>query len=207
MNQKAEEAAVDGKNKIPVSETNGPTKLEKPISITTSTPIEIKESIIPAEILPISTIPVAPPIVNKTLPQRTGDYDIPIFTEEFLDNNKAVDSELRMLRKSNTDYEQQNSVLEKHVENMTNGVKKLQDEKTALRSSNDVLQVYIDRLREKLSGALSTLAIPSEPGATIENIHKYMNDLQQMANSNSHGPASLNKAKDIIRKLNLHIQL
>lgn len=156
----------------------------------------------------ISTIPVPPPIVNKILPQRTGEYDIPIFTEEFLENNKSVDSELRMLRKSNTDYEQQNAVLEKHVENMTNGVKKLQDDKIALRSSNDVLQVYIDRMREKLSGALSTLAIPSESqGASVENINKYMADLQHMANSNSHGPASLNKAKDIIRKLNLHIQL
>lgn len=113
-----------------------------------------------------------------------------------------------MLRKSNTDYEQQNSVLEKHVENMTNGIRKLQDERTALTNSNDVLQMYLDRLREKLSGALSTLAIPSEPQcATVKNIDKYMADLQQMANSNSHGPASLNKAKDIIRKLNLHIQL
>lgn len=190
-----------------MTETNGPAKLEKPISITTSTPITIKEPIVAEEIPTIGRVPTPPPIVNKTLPQRTGEYDIPIFTEEFLDNNKAVDSELRMLRKSNTDYEQQNSVLEKHVENMTNGVKKLQDEKTALRSSNDVLQVYIDRLREKLAGALSTLAIPSEPGATVANISKYMSDLQQMANSNSHGPASLNKAKDIIRKLNLQIQV
>lgn len=34
-----------------------------------------------------------------------------------------------------------------------------------------------------------------------------MSDLQQMATSNSHGPASLNKAKDILRKLDLQIQL
>lgn len=141
-------------------------------------------------------------------PQRTGDYDIPIFTEEFLEHNKTVDTELRLLRKSNTDYEQQNSVLEKHVENMTIGISKLQDESATLKDNNAVLLSYITKLRKKLATALSGLSIPTEPnGANIDNIDKYMKDLHQMATSNSHGPASLNKAKDIIRKLDLQIQL
>lgn len=140
--------------------------------------------------------------------QKTGDYDIPIFTEEFLDHNKTIDSELRLLRKSNTDYEQQNSVLEKHVENMTNGINKLQEETKALKENNGMLQNYITKLKTKLATALATLALPTEPnGANIENISKYMTDLHEMATSNSHGPASLNKAKDIIRKLDLQIQL
>lgn len=153
------------------------------------------------------TIPqeVSPSLDKK--PIRTGDYDIPIFTEEFLEHNKAVDLELRMLRKSNTDYEQQNSVLEKHVENMTNGIKKLEEESTILKENNDILLLYTTKLRKKLTGALCGLSIPTEPnGATLENIDKYMSDLHQMATSNSHGPASLNKAKDIIRKLDLQIQ-
>lgn len=111
-----------------------------------------------------------------------------------------------MLRNSKTDYEQENSDLEEHVEVITNIVKNLQGETAAWKSSNDAMQVYIDGLREQLSGALSTLAIPSEPGgATVENITKYMSDLQQMANSNSHAP-TLKKAKNIIRKLDLDIQ-
>ena len=50
------------------------------------------------------------PYVNGKVEQkvaRQGDYDIPIFTEDFLDHNKIIDSELRTLRKSNIDYEQQ----------------------------------------------------------------------------------------------------
>lgn len=43
-----------------------------------------------------------------------GNFDIPIFTEEFLDHNKTRDAELRQLRKINTDYEQQNAILSKH---------------------------------------------------------------------------------------------
>lgn len=150
--------------------------------------------------------PPQPPPSKPCAPPRTGDYDIPIFTEEFLDHNKTVDSELRLLRKSNTDYEQQNSVLEKHVENMTNGVQKVQDETSALQQQNAAMQTYLVKLRRKLATALSALSIPTEPtGASIENIDKYMRDLHSMSTSNSHGPASLNKAKDIVRKLDLHI--
>lgn len=138
---------------------------------------------------------------------RIGDYDIPIFTEEFLEHNKAVDTELRLLRKSNTDYEQQNSVLEKHVENIRNGISKLENETCALQENNQLLQTYLAKLRKKLTTAFAGLSIPgeSEP-CNLQNVDKYMNALHQMA-ANAHGPASLNKAKDIVRKLDLQIQL
>lgn len=160
------------------------------------------------------------------LPQ-SGDYDVPIFTDEFLEHNKIMDTRLRSLRKSNTDYEQQNSILEKHVENMNTGIDKLTNELNDLKSNHNVLHFYLTNLKKKLANALSGLAIPStnyfnwshvrllnglfiflgEPnGANFENIDKYMADLLRMATSNSHGPASLNKAKDIIRKLDLQIQ-
>lgn len=36
-----------------------------------------------------------------------GETDIPIFTEQFLQHNKVRESELKQLRKANSDYEQQ----------------------------------------------------------------------------------------------------
>lgn len=36
-----------------------------------------------------------------------GETDIPIFTDQFLHHNKQRESELRQLRKANSDYEQQ----------------------------------------------------------------------------------------------------
>lgn len=143
---------------------------------------------------------------NELLKKRTGDYDIPIFTDDFLEHNKALDSELRTLRKSQTDYEQQNSILEKHVDNMRNGVDKLTRETDSVKETNKILSNYLQKLRQKLVDCLSGLSIPSHPGATLENVDQYMSDLQNMVTSNSHGPASLNKAKDIIRKADLHIQ-
>lgn len=134
---------------------------------------------------------------------RVGDYDFPVFTEDFLEHNKVVDSELRMLRKSNIDYEQQNSVLEKHVENMDNGIQKLENETQSLKTRNAVLQSYLQKLKSVLAGALAGLPIgPAKQGATVDNIDKYMSELHQMAKSSTHGHA-LNKAKDIIRKLDL----
>lgn len=145
-------------------------------------------------------------IVSKK-DRPTGNYDIPIFTEEFLEHNKIVDFELRLLRKSNTEFEQQNSVLEKHVENMINGVDKLKGESTALERRNEALQNYVDSLRAKLVAAFGALPIPSQTeGATLANVDAYMNDLLQMTTSNSHGPASLNKARDILRKLDVQAQ-
>ncbi|XP_050059051.1 high mobility group protein 20A-like isoform X2 [Aphis gossypii] len=47
-------------------------------------------------------------------------YDIPIYTEEFLNFNKARESELRYLRKTVTDQEQEVAVLDKHIGNMNN---------------------------------------------------------------------------------------
>ncbi|XP_055911247.1 high mobility group protein 20A [Eupeodes corollae] len=150
--------------------------------------------------------------LNRRYGQTSGGlYDnggIPIFTEEFLEHNKCVDMELRTLRKSHVDFEQQNAVLEKHVENMKFGVEKMVNENDELEEKNRLLEMYLDKLKLKLTQALSGLSIPTEPhGATLENIDKYMSDLYKMATTNTHGPASLNKAKDIIRKLDLTIQL
>lgn len=156
-----------------------------------------------------TTVPDANPlqfsnVEPKKEPFPSGNYDIPIFTEEFLEHNKIVDFELRLLRKSNTDYEQQNSVLEKHVENMAIGVDKLKEETHAIQMRNEALQEYIETLRNKLVAAFSAQPIPTHSsGATLANIAGYMQDLQQMTTSNTHGPASLNKAKDILRKLDV----
>ncbi|XP_055380442.1 high mobility group protein 20A [Condylostylus longicornis] len=146
---------------------------------------------------------------NKNNENRLQSYYpdgcIPIFTDEFLDHNKTIDLELRALRKSNIDYEQQNSVLEKHIENMKTGVEKIENENKELAEKNRLMQKYLDKLRAKLAQAFSGLPLPGEPnGATLDNIDKYMTDLQGMVSSNSHG---VNKARDIVRKLDLHISL
>lgn len=153
---------------------------------------------------PSSAFPLPPSPPTALALNQAGD--IPIFTDQFLEHNRRVESELRQLRKSNTDYEQQNSVLEKHVESITNGISKLNKETEEIKKRNDMVEQYLQQLRSRLASALSGLSIPSKPGgANIDNIDAFMDDLVMMAANSIHGPASLNKAKDIIRKLDLNI--
>lgn len=144
------------------------------------------------------------PIIAST---HFAPGEIPIFTNEFLEHNKIYDMELKTLRKSKIDLQQQNAALEKYVENMRSGLEKLVSENKILHEKNHLLEVYLDKLQRKLSQALHALPLPSQPsGANIDNINNYMMDLYKMSTTNKHGPAVLNKAKDIIRKLDLQIQ-
>lgn len=187
--------------------SNKNAKLSDAVALTTSsngapnTAAIIKNKIVKSS--SIITPPPSPPYADLTIP-TSGE--IPIFTDQFLEHNRQIDAELKKLRKLNTDYEHQNSVLEKHVENMQNGIGKLTNETNELVEENKRLQRYLDVIRQKLATALCDLALPSEPhGAHLQNIDKYMNDLNEMAKTNSHGPASLNKAKDILRKIDFNI--
>merc|ERR1712133_181897 len=79
-------------------------------------------------------------------PQRenSNSFDIPIFTEEFLDHNKARELELKQLRKQTGEFEEQNAVLGKHIESMKSAITKLEVEtfsrdKTTLLSSINLI--------------------------------------------------------------------
>lgn len=91
-----------------------------------------------------------------------SNYDIPIFTEEFLEHNKTRDAELRQLRKSNTDYEQQNAILAKHIENIKAAIQKLENEIVVQRKNNKALQDHLDHLRTTLTNGFSTLKLPGK---------------------------------------------
>jgi len=131
-----------------------------------------------------------------------ANRELPIFTDIFLEHNKSIESELKTLRKNNIDMEQQNSVLEKCIENMQNGVRKVEEEVAGVKQKNLQLEVYLTKLRCLLASGLHSLSLPGNKGAaTVENIDKYMFELV----SESTTPAIVNKARDIIRKMDLKI--
>ncbi|KAL7980371.1 hypothetical protein Chor_014700 [Crotalus horridus] len=85
-------------------------------------------------------------------------FDIPIFTEEFLNHSKAREAELRQLRKSNMEFEERNAALQKHVESMRTAVEKLE----------------VDVIHERRSGETPTL----------DTIDSYMNQLHNLILAN-----------------------
>lgn len=99
-------------------------------------------------------------VTNSEKETDFGNFDIPIFTEEFLDHNKTREAELRQLRKSNIDYEQQNSILQKHIENMKTAIDKLETETLQQRNNNTALQQHLEHLRKTLTNSFSNIRLP-----------------------------------------------
>ncbi|RZC39181.1 high mobility group protein 20A [Asbolus verrucosus] len=144
------------------------------------------------------------PVVNKEIQDMDfGNFDIPIFTEEFLDHNKMRDSELRQLRKSNTDYEQQNAILQKHIENMKDAIAKLESEIVQQEKNNASLQKHLDHLRGTLTSGFSGVKLPGiKEVATQQNIDSYMTNLHSILLENSsHDANLLQTVRNIVGRL------
>lgn len=108
-------------------------------------------------------------------------FEIPIFTEEFLDHNKGCEAELRQLRKSNTEYEEQNAILSKHVDTMRAAVEKLDTETAQQRHNNRALQQHLASLRAALARSFAAVPLPgTNETATLENIDNYMAKLHSI---------------------------
>lgn len=112
-----------------------------------------------------------------------SEHDIPIYTEEFLSFNKgqytlysitisiflkliklftARESELRKLRTIVIDQKQETSVLEKHIENMKNGILKVTADSQQLDLENMKYEEYLNNLRSKFSDALAGVSVPGQ---------------------------------------------
>lgn len=113
-------------------------------------------------------------------------FDIPIFTEEFLDHNKACEAELRQLRKATSDYEAQNAVLQRHVDSLYAAVNRLESETNQQRTTNQALQRHLDSLRAQLAGCFATIPLPgTHEGATLQNIDNYVERLESLLSSSA----------------------
>lgn len=134
-----------------------------------------------------------------------GTFDIPIFTEEFLDYNKSREGELRQFRRQATELEEQNAILSKHIENMKQAIDKLEIDAVQQRSSNLALQQHLDSLRSTLVTHFAAIPVPgSNELPAIETVDSYLAKLHNMIVENPHEHQSLIiTVKDIVNRLNL----
>ncbi|XP_011301487.1 high mobility group protein 20A [Fopius arisanus] len=145
--------------------------------------------------------PVEPPVTEKDT--DFSGFDIPIFTEEFLDHNKACESELRQLRKATSDYEAQNAVLQRHVDSLHAAVNRLESETNQQRTTNQSLQRHLDALRGQLAGCFATVPLPgTNEGATPQNIDNYVEKLETLLNGNAE-PSLRNALRSAVSRLEL----
>lgn len=145
---------------------------------------------------PPSSVPPATPA-----PRPLQPGEIPIYTNEFIEHNRSTENELRTLRKAKTDLEQQNAVLEQHVDNTKAGYAKVMGEVTELMEENQRLETYLRALRQKLVAALGGISMPPlEPsGPSVGNIDKYIRHLAGLVTQPSN--VTLIKAREALRKV------
>lgn len=74
----------------------------------------------------------------------------------------AREIELRHLRKTVIDQEQEVSVLDKHIENMNNGIIKLEANTKLLEYEYTKCEQYLDKLRPKLLDVFSNITLPGK---------------------------------------------
>ena len=103
------------------------------------------------------------------------NFNDPIFTEAFLDYNKSKENELHQLNRTNSEYEQHNSVLEGHIDNLKNAIIKLESETHIQAMKNKSLESKLLYFRELLFRAFSHIALPStNEKPSVETIDDFM---------------------------------
>uniref|UniRef100_A0A3P8UPT6 High mobility group 20B n=1 Tax=Cynoglossus semilaevis TaxID=244447 RepID=A0A3P8UPT6_CYNSE len=118
---------------------------------------------------------------GSSLPKITdvpSRFDIPIFTEEFLDQNKAREAELRRLRKANIEFEEQNAVLQRHIKDMYNAKERLEAELGKDEKRTQALQQHLLAIKHTLVNSLSSIPLPGTgETASLGNLDSYLGRL------------------------------
>ncbi|XP_047231051.1 SWI/SNF-related matrix-associated actin-dependent regulator of chromatin subfamily E member 1-related isoform X2 [Girardinichthys multiradiatus] len=116
------------------------------------------------------------------LPSR---FDIPIFTEEFLDQNKAREAELRRLRKANIEFEEQNAVLQRHINDMNNAKERLEAELGQDEKRTQALHQHLLAIKHTLVSSLSSVPLPGTGEmASLGNLDSYLSRLSGVLEGN-----------------------
>lgn len=99
-----------------------------------------------------------------------------------------MESELRKLRHANSDLEEENALLSRHVEGMKATVDKLNSEIAEQQSRNIVLKDHLKVLREVLVDAFHNSPLPgTDETPTSETVDSYLGKLQVLLGSNPRG--------------------
>merc|ERR1712126_19543 len=150
------------------------------------------------------TVQEPPPHLAVTSSNCTS-FDIPIFTEEFLDHNKARELELRQPRKQTSEFEEQNAVLGKHIDSMKSAISKLEVETVQQRQSNAAFQQQLDMIRQMVLSAFRGVQLPGniEPvtPTTVDQFVAKLHSLTEGGTPTVGQQALLSTVKDIVARM------
>lgn len=137
--------------------------------------------------------------------QQFGGTDVPLFTKEFLEFNKCQEAELRQLRKQVAEMEEQNAVLQKHVENMQSAIAKLEGETAQQKDNSAALKVHLERIRAAVVAGFAGVKLPGRDAPVTEaNADQFMQSLHGMVvqGCGVGNAEMLAKVKEVVGKIN-----
>ena len=94
--------------------------------------------------------------------KRLDVFEIPIFTEEFIEHNRNRQSDYIQIRKTINDYEEQNLILSQYIENIQNSIENIKNEIGYQQAENAYLNQTVDAIDVKLRNALAQSQQPGE---------------------------------------------
>jgi len=141
---------------------------------------------------------------DATKEAQSNPDEIPIFTEEFLEHNRCREGELRHLRKLNTEYEEQNAILSKHVESLRAACEKFESESALNRMNTKTLEDHITSLGALIMTKMGNIAIPgSGETPTPATIESYLTKLHQsVSKGNKENEALAEKVQSLVVDIN-----
>lgn len=113
------------------------------------------------------------------------------------------EDELRHLRKAATDFEEQNAVTTKHVENLKQAIGKIEMETNQQRNANMVLLNHLSHLRAALVQAFANLVLPgTNEVPTVDTIDSYMTRLYSVIlDSPQENEGLITNVREIVSRL------
>lgn len=96
--------------------------------------------------------------MNETIYYEISGKKVPVFTPEFLEENRLIEIELRKLRKLNNDFEEHNSVLMKYIEGLNTSCDRICIELKELNNFKEAfareLEMFKREIKEKYNLSL-----------------------------------------------------
>ena len=122
----------------------------------------------------------------------------------FVAGREAELRKLGDLRKANNDYEEQNAMLSKHIDNMKAAIDKLEEEVTKSRQENSTLQDHLTNFRQMLASSLADVRLPQSDRQPKEDcIEEFVEELYKMFKNPALNDDTLSKVKDVLQGLSI----
>lgn len=135
--------------------------------------------------------------LSSILDKCDSVVDLPIFTEEFLEHNKAREQELRNMRTLTMEYEEANAISSKHIDDMRVAIDGLNGVQQKGKDLNKRLSCLLDKLKHTLVSHFHDFTLPHDllksfggdsscdpqldfGPPTVETIDRFMNGLNKL---------------------------